>query len=278
MDDPSSVRWVAGVDYLRLTYTAPGAADAAMGAYQGAVAGWSRQAGYLASDTRPWAWRGYVGASAGQAAWGIREDGAILQMSGQAAAWGALCDLPYTGVPRVDVQCTVWGLSSPETVPRTAAALAARAREGATGRPWSVRLEDGHGDGDTCYVGSRQSAWFLRIYDKGAESGEAQYEGAVRFEVEAHDECAAALYGSRQKGPLVGATAAGVVAGYLAHRGLRQMLPVSVGYTAPARVPREVTPTERTLNWLGEGVAPTIARLLGAGLTRAQIGGILGLQ
>lgn len=278
MSVPDEIRWVAGLDYLRLTYTRADADAVALPHYQAAVAGWSRQAGYVATDTAPWAWRGYVGAAAGSAAWGIREDGAILQMSGQAAAWGALLDLPYTGVPRLDVQCTVWGQAQPGGIPRTAAVASDRARQGVAHRPWDVRLQDGFGGGDTCYIGSRSSAWFVRIYDKEKESGEAQYAGAVRYEVETHDEHAAAVYRAHTHRPLVGASAAAAVRGYLAHRGVAALLPVSVGYTAPARLPRETTPTERTLGWLGEGVAPTVARLIGAGLTRDQLCGILGLR
>jgi len=277
MSSTDSIRWVAGCDYLRLTFTSAAAEELALPWYQATVGEWSRRSGFVATDTRPWAWRGYVGSQAGAAAWGLREDGAILQMSGQAAAWGALRDLPYTGVPRLDVQCTVWGQAQPEGVPRAAAAASERARKGAIGRPWRIRFEDGHGAGDTAYLGSRASAWFIRIYDKGAESGEAQYAGSVRYEVEMHDEHATKVYGSRAREGMVGSTAASIVRGYLVQRGVEETMPVSVGYTEPARLPREETPTERTLNWLGEGVAPTIARLLGAGLTRQALCGILGL-
>ena len=278
MEGKREVSYHAAIDYLRITYTRSDASDIALTHYQGAVRLVSDTYGYQEESPKAWSWQGYKGAQQGAACWGLREDGCIFQVSGEAASYAALLDLPYTGVPRLDIQVTTWGQVAPYAQPELVALASEKARAVCSHRPWSIQLVRGFGGGDTCYLGSRSSAWFVRVYDKERESGEAQYETAVRYEVEAHDEEAMALWDKVGGRDLPKEVLAGLVGGYLGKRGydLSGLLQVATG--TPPWVPRAKTSTARTLQWLGEGVAPTCARLNRAGVSQEALRGLLGLS
>jgi hypothetical protein len=272
------LRYVAGVDYIRVTYSGGNLPSTVLGYYQHTAWVAGTNGGADTAKTEPWAWQGYTGAKAGAAAWGVREDGIILQVSGAAAARVSLHELPHTGVPRLDIQLTLWGAPSPSSIPRAIAERSAAAREGANGRPWKVRLVDGYGAGDTAYLGSRESLWFVRVYDKERESGQKQYEGAVRYEVEMHDEHAEACLQSLAQAEDVQEAAARFVVWHLDKRGASLPSGVSLEGIPVGRVPREPTPTERTLQWLSEGVQPSLRRLEATGIAPGALRAVLGLD
>ena len=262
-------RWTAGFDYLRLTYTADaGEVDDVYARYIRAA----QEVAYNYSEEAPtpkaWSFQGYEGTHWGEASAGRREDGCILQVSGSWASAVRLLELPHTGVPRLDIQATVWGYPQPALVPGEAAAASVIAREGANGRPWRVAHICGFGNGDTCYIGSRQSDVFARIYDKGAqdESNE-DYAGAVRYEVELKGRTASAAFAALARAGGDEVACADWVQSYLLARGLSLPEWVSVETVRRRAVEKAASSTDETLAWLANGVRPTVRRLLDAGLT-----------
>jgi len=216
----------------------------------------------------PWGIQGYKGTCWGKASAGLRDDGAILQVSGSWASAARLLELPYTGVPRLDIQATVWGCPQPAMVPGDVAAASVAARAGRKGKPWKVVHLNGHGAGDTAYLGSRNSEMFVRVYDKGAESeGEAGYEGSVRYEAELSGGTAQEAFTALAR---VGAdenACADRVQSYLLARGVS--LPVWVSRETLQRriVAKEASNADATLAWLASAVRPSIRRLIDEGLT-----------
>lgn len=265
--EPYDRGWEAGIDYLRLTHTGDVGRVGAMHAYEGAVRHAAAACAEGAIRAEDWSWQGYRGTQQGKAAWGAREDGCLLQVSGWWASVPALLAMPYTGVPRLDVALTVWGEASPADIPRAAAAASARARAGRPGKPWRVRLEDGHGDGDTCYVGSRESELYIRVYDKEKESPDDEtYVGATRYEVELKGSLASAYYAQVVRARGDARICARIVLGLLADRGIP--LPQSVSLESEPRVVvrKEASSAQQSLAWLAGQVRPTVSRLLAAGV------------
>jgi hypothetical protein len=276
MPDLCPQMWAAGVDYVRLTWTGDRASEGPARAYARAVWALGQEAGEGATEARPWSFQGYSGESRASASWGERADGCILQVSGPLAHSVILLDVPYTGVPRLDVEITTWGEASPDTRPRAVADESDRARRLVHHRPWKVRLEDGKGDGDTAYIGSRSSSLFIRVYDKQKESkGKPDFVGAVRYEAEYHEEEAVQVWAKLGTSGGNPSACAALVRGALHSRGV--LLPEWVQVPAMCReVPRsEVTSTAQSVEWLRRSVRPTLRRLEAAGLTRQELWDIL---
>lgn len=266
--EPPPQMWDAGADYLRLTYVARGEEAYRMGErYRGAVGVLAK----LAADDSPpkaWTWMGYEGTQVGTAAWGLGEQGCIFQVSGPLAHNALLLDLPRTGVPRLDLQVTTWGEPSPQDIPRHVSRETLSAREGARGRPWKIALIDGFGSGDTCYIGSRTSDCFIRVYDKGAETASEDYAGSVRYEVELKGAEAVRTYARLvQDAPEARSSAAGLVRGILASRGVS--LPDWIQIRGEARnlAVRAIPSADRSCAWLQSQVSPTVRRLMQEGVS-----------
>jgi len=259
--------WDAGADYVRLTYGGNSEeAYKVFERYRSAVVELAYSYDPTA-QTRAWGWLGYTGVQASTAACGIGPQGAILQVSGALSHSAVLLDLPRTGVPRLDVQVTTWGEPAPAQLPGYVSRETLAAREGANGRPWKVALINGFGAGDTCYIGSRKSDNFIRVYDKGAESGESAYAGAVRYEVELKAEAAEHAYAAMvQAGTEASDCAASLLKGILAARGVTLPKWVSVPAKARHQAIRPEFSIDRSCRWIQDQVAPTVARLLREGV------------
>ena len=150
---------------------------------------------------RRWRLMGYEGHRVGRIAYGRRDNASCLvQLSGQAAE-DRLADVLRESdvVTRIDLAAT-WRATPPDPLMgRNQYALAElwHRSHPRSARPWFVGDASG---GFTCYLGSRESPTFLRIYDKGAESfasgdqsGLERYRGCWRFELEAKASMASAL-------------------------------------------------------------------------------------
>lgn len=149
----------------------------------------------LAADgykRRPWARWGFVGESARFASFGHRTDDTCVVLSGWVAD-GFFVDIARwaTKISRLDIQVTVKTEPSLEGVARRHYAELIRAgpggRQGATAS--SIESSDGS---STTYLGRRISAKWLRIYDKGRESGDEHYTGCWRYELELKNDAAMA--------------------------------------------------------------------------------------
>ncbi len=213
---------------------------------------------------RPLNFLGYRGWAAGGAAYGIGAQGVILRLSArQAAERWQLAARHADNVSRLDVQCTC---EFPEpapllhqaiynvilTQPRVVSGLA-----NATRTDWS------QGGGMVTY-GRRVSDVYVRVYDKGVESGQAGAGTYWRWEVEL--KAARALSASRSllRAHDCGAACAGLVHQACTHRGI----PVGwdLGSEAVPRFDR-LGPRDdlRTLTWVREQVAPALEKLYDAG-------------
>lgn len=214
---------------------------------------------------------GYKLVSSQGVSWGVRDSDVMLRLSGELAAeWWAEA-VGYAGnVSRLDLQVTV-KLREPVPLAQLAARAAKRFQEGERGTRGRGRVGKppvlvlGHGSGDTCYLGSRQSAVFCRLYDKGCESGNVAAglceEGEVwRYEIELHDEAATMaaheLRAARERGESVEGRIAAMVSGEFKRRGVRPRF--RCDGVIPIRRERKETDREKFLRWLGEQVRTAI--------------------
>lgn len=270
--------WHAGVDYVRLT-TRPQYDDGETeGLYRKCARAVVAAGAEGAIEFEPWRWLGYYGERCASVAYGAGPQGCILQVAGWQAQDEALLGAPWDGVPRLDVQLTVW---LTRDVPGVAAEVARRSRAAshfARGGRWKVAHIDGGDDGATAYIGSRASDSFIRCYDKWRESGRSDdYTYAWRFECEFKNEQAASIWpekGTTTHDPDVWAQ---IVLSRLSAKGI--VLPgvraARRNTTPPA--PRPKTTAESRLAWLRTQVAPTIDKLLAAGVSLRHVEEALGL-
>lgn len=273
-------RWSAGVDYLRVTLSRSHPDyDLSKIEYAAAVRAAGRAMGEDIRNARRWLWCGYYGESLGSASWGEGPQGLVLQASGVAATEVLGCRWNYSNVPRIDLQATYW---YPERKEDIAMACALQAKDNwldARGRRPKVRLIQGMGDGDTCYVGTRgKNAKFLRVYDKERESGREEYAGAWRFEMELTDEHAKRAFMALRRYSYNPRTILEYVSMYMREKSIWLPVPVGGEPVELPRVRREETSVYRTLEWFERGVAPSIDRLRNAGVELEEILVALGLQ
>jgi DNA relaxase NicK len=212
---------------------------------------------------------GYEGVLCGGSFAGVRDDGYIVTITGERAQAGfnaVYRDLPH--VSRLDVQCT---LKTSDGGPSTAinarnAVAAANTKLSAAAQRNATLIEDLKG-GATCYVCSKKSEQFARIYNKDAESGEERYKNCWRYEVQLKNNLAtqaATLF--RLSEYAQPNQAAIFVRQWLRKRG------IAVPWQAEAELhalPSETnTPSdiEARLRWLREQVRPALRRLIKLGL------------
>ena len=124
------------------------------------------------------------------------------------------------------------------------------------------RLVGDNDGGQTCYIGSRSSDTFARIYNKDAQSKEEKYRNSWRYEVETHNNAAT---GAAEALSLANGTSSHWVANFVhrwcTSRGIS--VPFKAGDTQailpPSRQPE--TNVETKLRWLQSQVAPSIKYL-----------------
>ena len=279
MDWGRVTRWSTGIDWL----TASNRDDR--------VDGWCRTAwdviriGVLRTNGGKGHWEeakrlGYTGrAMPGLFAGRMQAQGSLVVVSGSACNAFPIGLLRPHNVSRLDIQATFWGKGGLPLTPQDASVLALAGREGRRGGAYGVTLIKGlTGQGDTCYVGSRQSELYGRIYDKGLESGDSTYAGAVRLEFELKGGAANRAYNLIEAAPDTQGQAYEVLRRCWASRGI--MLPPQSLFAAPFEpyVREEATSDERAMDWLARQVRPTVERLLTSGHSRDTILALLGLN
>lgn len=212
-------------------------------------------------------WYGYDGWQVGRVFFGEREDGFLLRATGSIADHisFALPDAKRS-IARLDLAVTVW-FSQPDMMIAKEAHLTAgvsRETRRAPGR-MKIRLEDGTGDGDTLYLGSRKSAVFGRVYDKGKASNEAFYLNSWRWELQISNKAADKVYDEIERETDRPATIAASVTGWFSHRGVCCPIADLGGATVSVRAPSERSDLAKQLQWLNRQVRPVINRLLKQG-------------
>lgn len=133
---------------------------------------------------KTWRWREYQGEHAGAVTWGTSQQGDILHLSGAAADhWFARATSPAWRCTRIDLAVTVRLDSDVDTdIERVYNGVASYGRNG--GFDWNASLIKTRQGGYTCYVGTRGSERFGRIYNKERESQDQRYNSCQRWEVE----------------------------------------------------------------------------------------------
>jgi hypothetical protein len=269
----------AQVDWL--TVTARDSAD--LGALAVLGTSLAHQEAENGNRLSEWRWMGYLGWHAGRASVGTGPQGSILRLSGDLADQAfreatTACD----HVSRVDLAATVR---------LDCADWRYEARRWEEYRAWmkehdlrasGTYMEDTHGGG-TCYVGSRASQAYLRIYNKGIESKchrdpaeIARYENCHRYELELKNERACAASAALSDVPDRAPAVLGWLAGCCHQHG------ISSQDLGPERIDllpgfRRRTDTDTRLGWLSTQVAPSLRWLVDRGHTEAVLG-VLGLD
>jgi len=224
--------------------------------------------------------QGYEGIAVGGSFAGVRDDGYMVNISGERAQAGF--DIVYRHSPhvsRLDVQCT-FASSAGDPHIASAAQLAvekANTKLSSAAQRDATLIQSLSG-GATCYVCSKKSEQFARIYNKEAESEEERYKNAWRYEVQLKNKIATYAATQFRLSEYAQPNHAAVfVRQWLRKRG------VSVPWSAEAELyalPSETnTPSdvETRMRWLREQVRPAIRRLLKLGL-RDSILEALGLD
>lgn len=139
----------------------------------------------------PFYLHGYIGQHSGRVSWGKTESGVLVQLSGDLAAqeldWYAA---HWSHCSRIDIAVTVRVEPTDVDVARRAKLALPAKLEGRPGRKLSWRYEDAS-DGNTLYLGKRDSQLYQRLYDKSREDTAERYRNAWRYECE----CKEALAG-----------------------------------------------------------------------------------
>lgn len=219
---------------------------------------------------------GYQGYKAGSVFVGYRHDGAMLRVTG-ARSHQIWTDISDDARPsRIDLAVDIWYDRDVANQIKTLVQLIDDGRKiAARGKPVGLRYEDGRGDGDTIYIGSRSSWRFTRIYDKWRESGSDDYKFCIRFEIEYKDDMARAVNGELRAAEDTRRYIVSLVQAELARYGVGLDTGEEISPMERIAIRREPTDIERSVQWLQESVAPTVLRLMQEGLTRAQLESIL---
>lgn len=279
MPDFAVISWDAGVDYLRLTHRKDENSYDVVNQYARAVVEIAGRIAPGGTHAEPWRWMGYHGERIHNVAWGQSEQGFVLQASSLGAREASLLALPYTNVPRIDVQATFWLAGDDEGLAARVDETVAGFKRRRKGRPVSNRLVSTHGEGDTAYVGTRgKKSKFLRCYDKWRESKhEEGYRYAWRYEAELTDEHARLCTRKLESLPKTAQSVLSIVAGYYSERGVSLPETGNSAPIAPDTLPRDEGSDERRLRWLRTGVRPTVEKMLARGVPYWQVLEALGV-
>lgn len=215
---------------------------------------------------------GYEGLSIGGSFVGRRDRDTVSVFSGERAKVAyPLLYRSDTHVSRVDVQVSYQFNVSASNVAEAARNAVERDNRkiGAARQRNATLIEDLRG-GATCYVGTRTSEQFARIYNKEAESGEEAYARTWRYEVQLKNRLAQKLceqlatntYSPEQH-------AMTFVKQWLRHRGVSAPWKAEAELLPLPRREKEPTEHEKKLDWLRTQVRPALRSLLKYGLKDA---------
>ena len=216
-------------------------------------------------DARPVFDHGRSGYSIGSVAVLTGRTDVLVQLSGEAASrdWRTVA-IEATGCGRIDLQATV----RPASGAGSLAVSGYRSAQGSSAsrgrRPVATLITTSKG-ADTLYLGRKISDQFARLYDKGSESGSAEYEGCWRYEVVHRRRYATATLQALLATPEERSLVSRVVHDYFSSRGV----PPRFDATGPAACvtpPRAVPDDGRWRSWYRRSVRPSAAKRLN-GLT-----------
>lgn len=258
-----------GIDWNRITIDAgylPWARDGV-----GIVCGVRKLAGTTASGNRikPFSNSGYSGVCLGRATLGFRKDSAWVEYRSDGAH--ELWDYNWYDFGhctrldgRIDLLVRDHVDYLGESIIKGFEWYSANTKRNGK---WKIPSYQRKGRGETVYIGSRESDYFIRIYNKSVESGWNHPDGDIwRMEVQWNNPIANEVsHGIRRMG-YTDRKAYGVIAEWCQRAGL--VVGPRYGYKSLVQfeVPRIDTDNERAISWLGRSVKKTVARLTGEGL------------
>jgi len=212
-------------------------------------------------------WRklqGYEGVSAGNCFFGERDDGALLQLTGEYAnAHFSACFNRNGRVPRIDLQFTAKFATMPASIAKKGYSDAKRSNDDLPdGRKRKLYIIVGSDGGDTLYIGAPSSDQRGRLYNKAVQSELPTYTRSWRYEVVFRNELA---YNIAARLPSDGNERAeyvlAVVCAWYEARGVDCGI-YYTGTRPPLPLQRALpTDVERKLRWIKEQVAPTVRYL-----------------
>lgn len=230
-------------------------------------------------STRPGKLYGYVGVWYESVFVGRGPQGILLQASGVAADTLVQRVSEPNNVSRIDCAITAWYATDPAIHPILAYRSAKRYKSPVGGKPADLRLILNDAKGHTCYSGTRgKESKFIRVYNKGAQSGSEEYAGAIRWEVELSDGYARKAYFTLQELQFAAGACGSVVISECASRGIRVPNLDNLWVMPTHRLPRDKTALERRVAWLETGVRPSLDDVRAGGYSDAQIAKMLGLD
>lgn len=256
----------SGIDYI--SATKPGTQPDAIDWYAGCI----RYLETIAKDGNELVHsrrQGYEGLSVGGSFAGVRDDGYFVTISGERAQLGF--DAVYRSNPhvsRIDVQVTVrtdatnssTALNARDAVAAANTKLSKQAQRDAT-------IIESLSGGATCYVCSKKSEQFARIYNKQAESGEERYKDCWRYEVQLKNKLATQTAALFRLSEYAQPTQAAVfVKQWLRKRGVKAPWSAEAELHALPSETTTASDVETRMKWLREQVNPAIRRLIKLGL------------
>lgn len=251
----------AGIDWFTGTAKSPDAVERIRG-FALSLAEIQMADGFFG---KPWRQSGYEGFAVGHVQYGERHDGCCIRLGSHVAAahWHRCYEL-CENVTRLDVQST-WRMSS-DCGPIIQKHYAQMLRHSKRFRkaPALSMLCDSQG-GRTVYSGRRASESFGRIYDKGRESKQSQFDRCLRYEVEFKGDRCKSLALNIQRQANAWSSLADITLRFFRRRGcLLEPLYKSLGsftFVNDAGFRPGPTDVEKSLRWLAVSVGPTVRRL-----------------
>jgi len=231
---------------------------------------WVAQGLVLGNEIKPWGASGYQGFSTKGRMTGAREDGTMTRGTGAQApaCWEALYR-PYVQVTRIDFQVTVFvGNDHANALIRQHYENVDQAIYQKVISPRTCDFHENNGGGTTAYIGSRQSLFYGRIYNKWEESHDRRYYGCIRYEIEYKDwqarQVARQFYRTKREDRA--ALISNTVVRSFWDRAVKIPGIWADGARAILVAPTEPSDVQRKLKWLERQVAPTVATLIDRGL------------
>lgn len=213
---------------------------------------------WVNSVNKPWKFKGFHGRAYEGVRYGLRGEEAILMLSGPTASelWAQVAPT-RARCTRIDLAVTVELAGECEHLAQQAFDV------DAPSGPVNRSLVLNSRGGSTMYVGSRQSMYMGRLYDKSAEQGEKP--GKVwRYEVEIKKPASESLLIQLLETPEPAQYINSYVYTWFLTRGIKPLW-TAKDWEGAIEIEAKVESPDKSLAWLTSQVRPTVARLIIAG-------------
>lgn len=259
----------AGIDYISLTMRNDNPLTVA---WHGAALAYLQDIAATGIEMNESRRLGYEGYTVGGSFVGVRDRDTAAIYSGERAK--VAFDRLYRSdahVSRLDVQVSYRFNVTNNNVAQVARNSVSRANSTiSSARQRNATLMEDLRGGATCYVGTRASEQFARIYNKDAESGDKAYERVWRYEVQLKNKYATKLAEQIASKTYPAVNHALVfVKQWLSHRGVRTPWQADAELLPLPKVDGPNTQIEAKLTWLRTQVRPSLRVLLKYGLRDA---------